>query len=235
VKAVLLAAGRGTRLRDVTGALPKILVPLAGRPLLDHQLRYLAGHGVTEVAINLHYGAAAVLAHLETAALPLRVHVSVEDELLGTAGALRPLADFVDQTFVVHYGDVLTDLDLRDLVRRHRRSKALATLACYRSTTVRGKGVLDVDERLAVTAFVEKGTRRRGEHLVNAGVYVLEPAIMDYIPQGPADFGHDVWPRAIAAGARVHAAPIDAYLEDVGTPEALARAEAALRAGRLAR
>ena len=235
MKAVLLAAGLGTRLRSVTGPLPKILVPLAGRPLLEHQLGYLADQGVTQVAINLHHGAAAVLAYLEEAAPPLEVRVSVEETLLGTAGALRPLADFTDETFVLVYGDVLTDLDLRDLVHRHRRTGGIATLACYPSPTVGGKGVLEVDDRLALTGFVEKpgSGPAPGVSLVNAGVYVLEPEIQDYLPAGPSDFGHDVWPRALAAGAPVFAAPIDAYVEDVGTPEALAAAEAHFRsAGR---
>ncbi len=232
MKAVLLAAGLGTRLRGVTGDRPKILVPLAGRPLLDHQLDYLAAQGMTRVAVNLHHGAAEVVAHLEASTPPVEVVVSVEEALLGTAGALRPLAAFLDETFVVLYGDVVTDLDLRDLVRRHREYGGIATLACYRSDDVAGKGVLEVDDRLAVTAFVEKPSEAAQGRLVNAGVHVLEPAVIDYVPEGESDFGFDVWPRAIAAGAGVYAAPIDAYLVDVGTPEALAEADARLRAGR---
>jgi NDP-sugar pyrophosphorylase family protein len=231
VKAVLLAAGLGTRLRDSIGDLPKILAPLAGRTLLDCQLDYLAGQGIAEVAVNLHHRADAVVAHLERdAPPPLPVRLSVEEELLGTAGALVPLADFLEGPFVLLYGDVLTDLDLGALVSRHT---GLATLACYPSADLAGKGVLEVDDRLRVTSFVEKGERRPREGLVNAGIHVLDPAILGFVTAPPCDFGADVWPAALGAGAEITAAPIDAYLLDVGSPEALAAAQRDLEAGRL--
>jgi NDP-sugar pyrophosphorylase family protein len=215
LKALLLAAGLGTRMRGAFGDVPKILTPFGGRTLLDHQLDYLAGQGVTEVAVNLHHRADLVLAHLEGRG----VRTSVEDELLGTAGALLPLADFLDEPFFLLYGDVVTDLALDSL-----RLRGIATLACYRSTDLEGKGVLDVDDDLRVTRFVEKGVGR-AEGLVNAGIHVLDPVILDHVPSPPADFGHDVWPRALAAGALVTAAPTGAYVRDVGTPEALAEVE----------
>jgi NDP-sugar pyrophosphorylase family protein len=230
VKAVLLAAGLGTRLRAATGELPKILAPLSGHTLLDRQLAYLARQGITEVAVNLHHRAEAVVAHLERVAPPLPVRFSVEEELLGTAGALRPLAGFLEEPFVLLYGDVLTDLDLGELASRH---VGIATLACYRTTELAGKGVLRVDERLRVLSFVEKGEEQAGEGLVNAGIHVLEPAILDFVTAPPCDFGRDLWPAALAAGAEITAAPIDGYLLDVGTPETLAAAERDVEAGRL--
>ena len=230
MRAVLLAAGLGTRLRESIGDVPKILAPLAGRTLLDRQLDYLAGQGISEVAVNLHHRADAVVAHLERERPPLPVRLSVEEELLGTAGALVPLADFADEPFVLLYGDVLTDLDLGGLASRH---SGVATLACYPSAELAGKGVLEVDDRLRVTSFVEKGESRLGEGLVNAGIHVLDPAILGFVGTPPCDFGTDVWPAALAAGAEITAAPIDAYLLDVGTPEALAAAGRDLEAGRL--
>jgi mannose-1-phosphate guanylyltransferase len=215
VKAVLLAAGLGTRMRGAFGDVPKILAPFAGRTLLDYQLDYLAAQGVDEVAVNLHHHADAVLAHLQGR----DVRVSVEDELLGTAGALVPLADFLERPFVLLYGDVVTDLDLSTL-----RLDGLATLTCYPSTELEGKGVLEVDDGLRVISFTEKGSPA-GSGLVNAGIHLLDPAIIEYVPAPPSDFGHDVWPRVIAAGAVIRAAPTDAYVKDVGSPEALAEAE----------
>jgi NDP-sugar pyrophosphorylase family protein len=217
VKALLLAAGLGTRMRGAFGERPKILAPLGGRTLLDHQLDYLAANGVTEVAVNVHHQAAQVLAALEGR----DVRVSVEEELLGTAGALLPLRDFLDEPFVVLYGDVVTGLDLRSL-----RLEGIATLACYRGA-VKEKGVLEVEDG-RVVSFVEKGGA--GEGLVNAGIYLLDPAIHEFVGEPPSDFGHDVFPRALAAGARITAQEIDAWLQDVGTPEALALAEAKLAA-----
>jgi mannose-1-phosphate guanylyltransferase len=220
VKAVLLAAGLGTRMRGAFGDVPKILAPFGGRTLLDHQLDYLAGQGVDEVAVNLHHHADAVVEHLGRGT-PVPVRVSVEDELLGTAGALVPLAPFLDEPFVLLYGDVVTDLRLADLRERHA---GIATLACYRSSDLEGKGVLEVDPAGRVTAFVEKGPAS-GEGLVNAGIQLLDPAVLGHIRPPFADFGHDVWPAALAAGATITAVPVDAYIRDVGTPEALAEAE----------
>ena len=219
MKAVLLAAGLGTRMRGAFGNAPKILAPFGGRTLLDHQLDYLAGQGVDEVGINLHHHADTVVEHLG-GGTPLPVRVSVEDTLLGTAGALLPLAPFLDEPFVLLYGDVVTDLRLDDLVERH---SGIATLACYRSAELEGKGVVEVDEQLRVTGFVEKGVAH-GEGLVNAGVHVLDPSIVDHISPPFADFGHDVWPAALAAGAEITTVTVDAYIKDVGTPEALAEA-----------
>jgi len=214
MKAVLLGAGRGTRLA-LTGDVPKILAPFGGRTLLDHQLDYLAGQGVDEVAINLHYHADQVLAHLGDR----RLEVSVESSLLGTAGALLGFEDIADAPFFVLYGDVVTDLELSPL-----QLDGIATLACYPSSDLEGKGVLEVEPDGRVTAFLEKGSSG-GERLVNAGIYLLAPEILAFVGDPPSDFAHDVFPRAIAAGARITARPIDAYLKDVGTPEALAEAE----------
>src|SRR3954447_8455325 len=130
MKALLLGAGLGTRLRGSIGAVPKILAPLGSGTLLDHQLAYLAAQGITKAALNLHHLSDRVAEHLERTPPPIPVRLSVEPELLGTAGALLPLADFFDAPFVLLYGDVVTDLDLRALAAGHR---GLATLACYRS------------------------------------------------------------------------------------------------------
>jgi NDP-sugar pyrophosphorylase family protein len=220
LKAVLLAAGLGTRMRGAFGDVPKILVPFGGRTLLDRQLDYLAAQGVDEVAVNLHHRADAVVERLRRGT-PVPVRVSVEEELLGTAGALVPLAPFLDEPFVLLYGDVVTDLRLAGLRARH---SGLATLACYRSAELEGKGVVEADQHGRVTAFVEKGPAA-GEGLVNAGIHVLDPAVLGHIRPPFADFGHDVWPAALAAGAGITAVPVDAYVKDVGTPEALAEAE----------
>jgi mannose-1-phosphate guanylyltransferase len=217
LRAVLLAAGLGTRMRGAFRDAPKILAPFGGRTLLDHQLDYLAAQGVDEVAVNLHHHADAVVEHLGRGT-PVPVRISVEEELLGTAGALVPLTPFLDEPFVVLYGDVVTDLELSTL-----RLDGVATLACYPSRELEDKGVLEVDPDGRVTAFAEKESTA-GEGLVNAGVYLLAPEILGFVGDPPSDFGHDVFPRAIAAGAGITAQQIDAYLKDVGTPEALAEA-----------
>jgi NDP-sugar pyrophosphorylase family protein len=230
MKALLLAAGRGTRLGSLTDSVPKILVPVAGRPLLAHQLDYLAANDVDEVAINLHHHAGQVEEFLARSGTHLRVVASVEPELLGTAGALVPLRRFLDERFVVLYGDVLTDAPLPPMVEAHDTRRPLATLACYESSELEGKGTIELDSAQRVVGFVEKGDGG-GTALVNAGIYVCEPEVVDLVGEPPQDFGRDVWPRALAEGRDLLAFVIDASLRDVGTPQALSAANAELRAG----
>ena len=230
MKAVLLAAGLGTRLAPLTLSVPKILAPLGGRPLLAHQLEYLAGSGVSDVAINLHHHAAQVLEFLAEEEPPLTVRPFLEPELLGTAGALGPMRDFLDEPFAILYGDVVTDLDLGALLAAHESGGGIATLSYYRSSDVVGKGILEVDADGRVAGFIEKPAATGRVEAVNAGIYAASPEIVEFARPG-ADFGHDVWPAALAAAKRLHGFEIDCYLRDVGSLAALQAAERDLEAG----
>jgi mannose-1-phosphate guanylyltransferase len=233
MKAVLLAAGHGTRLAPLTSRLPKILVPVAGEPLLARQLRYLAASGVDEVRLNAHHHAAQVEGFLRATKAPLRVSVSVEEEVLGTAGALLPMRAFLDEPFVLLYGDVLTNADLGELLGQHTRAGALATISHYEAPSVEGKSLVTVDGD-RVTGFVEKPTGIRGPACTNAGIYALDPGIIRFVAPG-SDFGHDVWPALIAARHEIRAFDLgDAYVRDVGTWGELKRAETDLIGGRVA-
>lgn len=233
MRAVLLAAGLGTRLAAVTAGRPKILVEVGGRPLLDRQLHYLAAAGVSEVIVNLHHQAGLVRSALAGRPWPVAVRTSHEPELLGTAGALLAVRDLLDASFVVLYGDVVTDLPLREVVARHRTSGAVATLCCSRPETVAGKGIVTLDDGDRVTGFVEKPPRAAPGGWVNAGLYVLEPAVLAAIPEGPADFGYDVLPALVASGALVKGYRHGGLVLDVGTPTGLRRARELARHGRL--
>jgi mannose-1-phosphate guanylyltransferase len=233
VKAVLLGAGRGTRLAPLTDTVPKILAPLAGRPLLEHQLVYLARNGVSQVILNVHHLADQVLEFVERVETPVPVRVSREPVLLGTAGALAPLRGELRETFVCLYGDVITDEPLARLLAAHRRGGGIATLACHRSADPRGKGVVGVDASGRVTDFAEKPPAVAADAMLNVGLYVLEPDIFELIAPH-SSFGVDVWPRALAKGKALHAYRLTGYARDVGTPEALERAARDLAAGALA-
>lgn len=233
MKAVLLGAGKGTRLAPITHRVPKILAPLGGVPLLHRQLDYLAANGIDEVAVNVHHHADLVERALAERPSAVPVRLSHEERLLGTAGALVPLRDFLDGPFILLYGDVVTDAPLRTLAAAHARSGALATLACYPSEETRGKGTLELDVDGRVTAFAEKAATG-GNALVNAGIYALDPGVLAFVEGEAPDFGHDVWPAALAAGALLRGWPLDGYLRDIGAPDALAAAENDLAAGRIA-
>ena len=233
MRAVLLAAGLGTRLAASTGDRPKILVDVGGRPLLDRQLHYLAAAGVAEVVVNLHHQAELVRSYLASRRWPVVVRTSHEPELLGTAGALLPVRELLDARFVVLYGDVLTDVPLPAVVEHHLAAGAVATICCHRPETVVGKGIVKLDGGDRVTGFVEKPREATPGGWVNAGLYVLEPAVVAAVPEGPADFGYDVLPGLVASGALVMGYRHDGMVLDVGTPAALGRARALARDGSL--
>ncbi len=229
-KALVLAAGEGTRLRPLTLNLPKAMVPIDGRPLLAHTLDWLARSGIRDVAINLHHCPDAITgAFGDGAARGMRITYSHEDRLLGTAGAARRLEGFLrDGPFVVVYGDVLTDLDLAALLAFHHERVVAdpgtaATLALYRVPNPTEVGLVGLDGNGRITRFLEKPRPEEVfTDLANAGVLVVEPAVLDHIPDGAfADFGLDVLPALLAAGAPLYGWPIprDTYLLDIGSLE----------------
>jgi NDP-sugar pyrophosphorylase family protein len=231
VRVVLLAAGRGTRLKQVTASIPKILVPLHnGTSLLERQLDYLLTEGVDEVTINVCHFADQVLETLRRRRRGPRVVVSREEELTGTAGALVRLPVPLRETTIVLYGDVVTDVRLSGLLDSHRRSGAMATLV-YHVGHGKEKGVLDVAPDGRVLRFLEKPSSPPAEACVSAGICVVEPRLLEYVTEIPSDLGADVWPRALAAGEHLNAVRTRSYVCDVGTLAGLARARADLARG----
>jgi NDP-sugar pyrophosphorylase family protein len=227
MKAVLLAAGLGTRLAPLTDSIPKILVPFRGKPLLEHQLVFLARSEVDEVAINLHHHADQVRRFLVDHEPPLAVRTSFESELLGTAGALIPFRDFLTEPFIVLYGDVVTDTSVSALLERQLATSGVATLTFHLSDRTEGKGLLTLESDGRVTSFREKPGESRGTGMVNAGIYAMSPEIFEFIEEG-ADFGHDVLPAVLEAGKSLYGYRAGGFVYDIGSLEALRAAERAL-------
>ncbi len=230
MKAVILAAGAGTRLRPLTDTCPKPMLPIAGRPLLAHTLDWLCANGVNEVALNLHHLPDVVRAGLgDGRAWGMSLRYSYEPILLGTSGAVRAIAElypgWFDQTFLLLYGDMLLDIAIADLLAFHEASGADLTLALKYSATPQTQGMVEVDPVGRVLRFVEKPHAWDGGDLANAGVYICEPSIMPVIPAGVSDFGHDIIPALVARGARVYGRKVAGYLLDIGTPDAYAQAQ----------
>ncbi len=237
-RALVLAAGLGSRIRAVAGALPKPLLPFDGEPVLLRNLRWLAGSGVREVTINLHYAPETIRgAAGDGGALGLSVDYAYEPELLGTAGALANIAGVFEETMVVVYGDNLVRFDLAALLERHAAAGASATLALFDQarhlhTGIAGGRVL-LDGAGAVSGFAEGGAAG----LVNAGVYAVEPAVLGFFSDArPLDWGRDVFPAMLAAGAPLagHLIEDGGYCLGLDTPESLAGGRRLLDEGRLA-
>jgi mannose-1-phosphate guanylyltransferase len=223
VKAFLLAAGIGSRLRPLTDAIPKCMVTIDGRPLLDIWLGALDRAGVDEVLVNLHYLPDVVRDHVAARTGSPAVRLVLEPELLGSAGTLRANREWVagEELFLACNADNLTDFNLRDLIDAHRAAGPIATLTAFHSENPSAGGVLEADESGRVTAFTEKPERPASD-LVNAGMYAFSPAVLDEITRAsPADIGYHLLPLLVG---RARVIPVDGYFRDIGTPEAYRRA-----------
>jgi NDP-sugar pyrophosphorylase family protein len=223
---MILGAGRGTRLASAAPTVPKVLVDIAGEPLLARQLRYLGGEGVTSVVVNTHHLADQVERFARDHRPPPELRLLHEDRLLGTAGGVRnALPHLQGPAVFVLYGDVLTTEPLRALLDGHSRAGARATLTVYESMDTEGKGTVEVEDG-RVVAFREKQDAPAGMALINAGLYVVDAAfVADFVADGAvSDFGHDVFPAALAAGAELRVHVLAKPVLDVGTPATLEEA-----------
>ncbi|MCG8461673.1 MAG: nucleotidyltransferase family protein, partial [Holophagales bacterium] len=228
MKAILLAAGRGERLGELTRETPKCLVDIGGEPLLAIWLRLLARHGVGSVRINTHHLASRVEAFLRGhPATGLEVETRFEPRLLGTAGTVRAHRAWLagGGSFLIAHADNLTSVDLTAMRRFHDRHDGPLTLGLFRTPSPTECGIARLDDRGRVVAFEEK-PRRPESDLANAGVYLAREELLAWLPDEPAelDFGFDVLP---ALAGRYYGWPITDFLADVGTPERLASARAA--------
>jgi mannose-1-phosphate guanylyltransferase len=222
-KALLLAAGIGSRLRPLTEKTPKCLLPVCGRPILGWWLDRLERHGVEEVVVNTHYLSGQVAGYLAGRAGKLRIHVSEEPELLGSAGTLAANWDLLasDGPFLVCNADTLTDVDLSRLLQTHVAGRKPLTLTVFESPDPSSCGIVDLDERGVVTSFEEKPANPRS-NLANGGVYVVGPAVESELPSHtPADIGYELLPRFVG---RMTAFRWTGVLHDIGTVESYEQA-----------
>lgn len=223
-----MAAGLGTRLRPLTYEVPKPLVPVANRPVMEHLLRLLGSQGFGEAIANLHWFGDAIERRIgDGSACGVELTYRQEETLLGTAGGVRGVADFLTAdggTFVVLAGDALTDIDLQSLVAAHERYGGVATLAVKRVADVTELGVIVTDRDGRVQGFQEKPAADEAlSDLVNCMMYAFRPEVFDYFPDEPViDFARDVFPALLAHDVPFHVYPFEEYWNDVGSiPEYL--------------
>lgn len=236
LKALVLAAGEGTRLRPLTLDKPKPMIPVNGKPVLQHILEWLVSQRVRQIAINLNYMPQAITGYFGDGALVgAQLTYAHEPAMLGTAGAVKNLEAFWGaDPFVVAYGDVLTDLDLRELYTLHNQMLALhpalcMTMSLYRVPDPTRVGIVGLDAAHRVTQFVEKPAANAVfSDLANSGVLIVEPRALAHIPPNTFyDFGLHLIPDLLAKGELLCGSPIPphTYLLDIGSRENLALAE----------
>jgi mannose-1-phosphate guanylyltransferase/mannose-1-phosphate guanylyltransferase/phosphomannomutase len=215
MKAMVLAAGLGTRLRPLTYEITKPMVPVLDRPVMAHILDLLQRHGFEEVVANLHYFPDSIRAYFGE-----ELSYRYEPELLGTAGGVRGCAEFFgSEPFLVISGDALTDIDLSAFVARHRETDGIATLAVKRVQDTREYGVVLHDRAGRITGFQEKPAPAEAlSDLGNCGIYIFEPAIFEHFPERAfVDWANDVFPALLEHDIPFHIHEVHDYWNDVGS------------------
>jgi mannose-1-phosphate guanylyltransferase/mannose-1-phosphate guanylyltransferase/phosphomannomutase len=228
---MVLAAGLGTRLRPITFDMPKPMVPVLNRPVMEHILRLLARHDFTETIANLHWFPELIEEHFgDGSSCGVSLSYSKEEQLLGTSGGVRNVADFLGDEFLIISGDALTDLDLSAMREFHQSHDGIATLATKRVTDTSQFGVAITDKDGRISGFQEKPDPSEAlSDLANCGIYMFRKEIFDFFPEpgtskaakegdpdGFADWAMDVFPRLLDSDVPFYSHEIDAYWNDIG-------------------
>lgn len=220
MKAALLVGGAGTRLSPLTTFVPKAMIPVQGRPVIDHILEFLEHHGLREIVILTSTEDYPVISNYigsgRTVNRNLAIRYDVQDRL-GTAGALGAASEHLDETFVIYYGDVLLELDLNSMVEFHRRKAAALTIALSKAVPI-DYGVAKISPEGRVSFFKEKPILP--EYPVSTGIFVAEPSILAYCLPG-TDLSSDVIPRLLQDNIPVYGFTIETRHYDIGTFKAL--------------
>lgn len=221
MKAVILVGGEGTRLRPLTVSTPKPMLPLVNVPFIEYVIRLLKSHGVDEVILSAGYLPSVFDKHLgDGDGLGVKLTYVTEKRPLGTGGAVKNVEKYLDDTFIVFNGDILTSLNIDQLIEFHRRKKAVATLTLTSVDDPTSYGLVPMDNSGRVTEFLEKPSWDEvTTDLVNAGTYVLEPDILAKIPAGENySFERGLFPHLVDLKEKIVGFPSEAYWLDIGTP-----------------
>ncbi len=222
VKAVILVGGPGTRLQPLTDSIPKSLVPVLNKPFMEHTFAYLKHYGIEDIIITLNYLPESIMDHFgDGARFGVRLSYYIEEEPLGTAGAVKNAEELLDNTFVVLNGDIFTDIDLADMVARHRNNNAVATISLKWVDDPSAFGVVETDDTDRVQRFIEKPPASEATtNWINAGIYVLEPAVLEHVPAKTHYMvERGLFPYLVDSGQRVFGYPFRGYWMDTGTLE----------------
>ena len=220
MKAVIMAGGEGTRLRPLTSNQPKPMLPMANVPMMEHVVNLLRTHGFEDIVVTVAFMANAIRTYFgDGSEFGVRMVYATEETPLGTAGSVRNARDELDERFLVISGDVLTDIDLSEVVGFHQKRGAMATLALKAVDNPLEFGIVITQEDGSVERFLEKPTWGQVfSDTINTGIFVLEPEIFDFIPEGrPVDFSGETFPAVLEAEKPLYGYVADGYWEDVGT------------------
>ncbi len=220
--AVILVGGPGLRLRPLTDDRPKSVLPVLNRPFIEHTIAYLKQFGIEDIVLTLNYLPDVIRGYLgDGSRCGVRLTYCLEEEPLGTAGAVENAASYLDGTFLVLNGDIFTDMNLADMLAFHRDKKAKATISLAWVDDPSAFGVVETDDEKKVKRFIEKPPlTEAATNWINAGIYVLEPEVLELIPSNTHYmFEKGLFPLLLDTGEPVYGYPYRGYWLDMGTPD----------------
>jgi len=229
MKALLLSAGLGNRLKPFTDNLPKVMIPLNRKPCLQYHIENLKKQGIMDFAINTHYLPEKIKDYFGNGSkFGVKITYSYETPvILGTSGALNNFRDFFDEPFLVIYADVLANFKIQNSIDIHKKNSSLLTMALDSKRKMANKGaVMTLEDK--VIGFIEKPGKEIPGAMINSGFYIAEPEIFSYIPEGFSDFGKEILPRLVKEG-RVYASEHNGYIFDIGILDDLKKAQEFLK------
>ncbi len=230
MKAVILAGGLGTRLYPLTRSTAKCMLPVDGKPLLEHIILYLASYGLKEIVVTLGMKHKQIIDYFgDGSSYNVNLIYSIERKSLGTAGSVKKAARHLHETALVMQGDTLTNFNLAKAIAFHKKRKAMVTIALTHVKDPTGYGIAVIGKRSRILRFEEK-PRHYFSNLANAGIYVVERKALDYIPRGRMfDFSRDLFPKLLEKKLPVYGVGMRGYWFDIGTPASYEKANTYLR------
>jgi len=227
MKALFLAGGMGTRLKPLTNDLPKPMVPMMGKPLLERNMLKLKDCGIDEIILSICYKSQIIEEYFgDGTKLGLKIHYVCEDIPLGTGGAIKNSEEFFDDTFIIFYADILSDISITDMIKFHEQKRAAITIAATQVENSSAYGVIEYSANLYAQSFTEKPKHSEiKSNYINAGICIVEPDILKEIPSSqPVSLEREIYPLLLKKGYSIAVYKSEAYWMDVGTIEKYIRA-----------
>jgi mannose-1-phosphate guanylyltransferase/mannose-1-phosphate guanylyltransferase/phosphomannomutase len=229
MKAIILAAGKGTRVQGINDEVPKVLLEILGKPMLLWNIEQLKKYGISNIAINTHHLSNKIKDYLGNGNnYGVNLIYSYESELLGTSGALNNFRDFFNETFFVVYGDVISQLNLDNLIKFHKSKKSSTTLVVHKTDHPEDSDIVEVDNDSKIIKLYHKPGLKIPDAMGTMGsaaFYILEPIVLKYIPNGTSDFVKDIFPKMLENKERLYAYNTTEFIKDAGTPNRIKQVE----------
>lgn len=232
MKAIIIAGGKGERLRPLTDEIPKPMIKVGGKPILEHTINLLKKNGVTSIILALCYKPQVIVDYFKDGkefGVDIKYTFEKSTEPLGTAGAILPAKKLIDESFIVTYADTIRDLDVKKMISSHKKSNCIATINIYKHRGPNFKSMISYDQNNTLTRFDELGEVQDLKNDVswsNGSFYIFEPKIFNYINiDRPTDFAKNVFPILLKDKEKINTFPSEGYFIDIGTFETLEQAE----------